>query len=56
MLPVLDQPYQMGKFTNFLLDENESIECVVARFERDHWDLAKDSIKLSWPKRGIFYP
>ena len=56
MIPILDQSDIVAKFVRFLQGGSDSIEVNLGRFEQDHWEINKESTKLSWPKSGILYP
>ncbi|OGD07656.1 hypothetical protein A2899_02840 [Candidatus Amesbacteria bacterium RIFCSPLOWO2_01_FULL_49_25] len=56
IIPILDQVDNAERFYNFLRNENEILEATLCRFNKDHWEISKESTRLQWPKSGILYP
>jgi hypothetical protein len=57
MIPCFDEPSAIVKFTDFLKNENDTIEVNLCHFEplQDQWVMSKKSFHLFWPKEGIIY-
>jgi hypothetical protein len=56
MMPIFDNPEAVERFMSFLRNDNEDIEVNLCHFDKDHWEINKDTTKLVWPKTGILYP
>ncbi len=56
MIPVLDDVEKAEKFYGFLRNDNETVEGSYCQYHQDHWEIKKESNKLTWPKSGTLYP
>jgi hypothetical protein len=56
MIPILDDADNAKRFYSFLHGNNETVEGSYYKYIKDHWVIAKESIRLTWPKTGTLYP
>ncbi len=56
MIPIFDDPEQVVTFMDFLKNDHSNVQVASCHFERNQWELSKDTKPLIWPKEGVLYP
>jgi len=56
LMPVFERAEQAATYHGFLKNGNENMQVAICRFERDRWEISKETRPLAWPKSGTLYP
>jgi hypothetical protein len=53
LIPILDDPWAASRFTRFLKGEGETLEVYRGQLRQSHWEIARESSKIAWPRESV---
>jgi hypothetical protein len=56
LTPIFDYPEQIATFMAFLKNEDTTLQVAFCRFEKNRWEISKETKSMHWPKSGLLYP